>query len=72
MNDEEFQTSLTKMFDLKMFSSYTEVVKSFAENINQMYITEGLCFHKYNLYLNLYSSFKRKLLIIFKNIIQTS
>merc|ERR1719376_1027223 len=29
------------MFDLEVFSNYTEVAKSFAENINKTYITEA-------------------------------
>ena len=41
MNDEEFQTNLSQIFDLEVFSNYTEVAKSFAENINKTYITEG-------------------------------
>jgi len=41
MNDEEFKTTLFLMFDLEVFSNYTEVAKSFAENINKTYITEA-------------------------------
>ena len=48
MNDEEFQTNLSKMFDLEMFSNYKEVAKSFAENLNKTYITEGSCSNIYH------------------------
>ena len=41
MNDEEFQTKLTQMFDLEIFSNYTEIAKSFAKNLNKTYITVG-------------------------------
>ena len=58
LNDEEFQTKLTQMFDLEMFSNYKDISKSFAENINKPYITAGLYFD-FCIFTNVFKRIKK-------------